>query len=104
VPAGNLTFWYSRRPEQAVDADSVVDLEDAFRSLMVYDIGSWLARRDERYTELEALAGLLDGALQVYLMSLMHEAVGIVRTTGQQGTFDTSSLVDLKSLLLSGGA
>lgn len=101
-PEGVLQFWYSRRPQEAANAESTVDLEDAFRSLMVYDIGAWLARRDERYDELQALSAMLDGALQLYLMSLVHENVSTVRTVGQLGTFDSSSLVELKQLLLSG--
>lgn len=103
-PSGDLEFWISRRPMEAASAAATVDLEDSFRSLLVYDVGAWLARRDERWEELQALSAMLDGALQVYLMSLVHETAGTVRTVGHQGTFDSSSLVDLKTLLLSGAS
>lgn len=102
IPTGTLTFWFSRRPELAIGLESVVDLEDAFVSLLVHDLGAWLAHRDERWDELGVIAGDLQKYLTLYVASLEHENVGIVRNVGQAGLFDSPSLVDLKSLLLAG--
>jgi hypothetical protein len=101
APTGSLTFWYSRRPEFAADREDEVDLEDAFRSLLVYDLGTWFARRDERWDEAAGLIQERDRHFQMYLASLEHESVGDVRNVGQTGFFDSPSVVDLKALLLS---
>jgi hypothetical protein len=101
TPDGTLTAWYSRRPTLAESLEGVVDLEDAFRALLVTDLGSWFAHRDSRWDELGILAADRDHTLQLYVASLEHELVGRVRNVGQSGAFDTPSLVDLKQFLLS---
>lgn len=104
TPAGELTFYYSRRPTALAALTGTVDLEDFFISLIVYDLGIWLAEHDERNDEVDAaLRPHLEHYLRLYIASLEHEAANVVRNVGQTGTFDTPSLVDLKGLLLSGG-
>ena len=102
VPTGALTFWFSRRPEILILRTETVDLEDAFRALLVYDLGIWLAHRDQRWDEVGLLTSSLERYLQLYVTSLEHENIGDVRNVGQLGTFDSPSLTDLKALLLSG--
>lgn len=101
VPAGALTFWYSRRPAAPTTLASEVDLEDTFASLLIYDVGAWLAHRDENWEGLAAIISDRDRYLSLYVASLEHESVGTVRNVGQTGTYDSPSLVDLKSLLFS---
>lgn len=100
-PTGELTFYYSRRPAAAAALADEVDLEDAFRALLEFDLGAWFAHRDERWDELGVLWQERDRELGLYLASLEHESVGDVRNVGQTGTFDSPSLIDLKHLLLS---
>jgi hypothetical protein len=102
LPSGPLIFWYSRRPTPIAFRTDTVDLEDTFRALLVYDLGMWLAHRDQRWDEVGLLTASLERYLQLYVTSLEHESVGDVRNVGQLGTFDSPSLTDLKALLLSG--
>lgn len=105
TPSGNLTFFHSKRPTALAALTGTVDLEDFFVSLLVYDLGIWLAEHDERNDEVgAALRPHLEHYLRLYIASLEHEAANVVRNVGQTGTFDSPSLVDLKSLLLSGAA
>lgn len=100
IPTGSLTLYYSRRPSELSALAGTVDLEDQFVSLLVYDIGAWIAHKDERFDELPVLQGDLEKYLRLFVSSLEHEIADLTRNVGQTARFDSPSLVDLKTFLL----
>ena len=102
-----LTFWYSKRPTDPADVNSVIDLtwEETYNELLVLELAGELAKKDAgttgRDAELAYIAGQRDEWLRLFIMFLEHETMNEVRRHNLS-RFNVPSLIPLTDLLVGG--
>lgn len=100
---GAITCYFSRTPVPAGSLGSNVDggFPPQFYDLLVLELAVYLALKDERYSENNALVRERDDTFQLYVAHLEHHSPSRTRRTGR-GTWDGPSIVSLQALLAGG--
>lgn len=95
--AEDLVLYYSRSPTLPPDFDST-DIDTAFPDqhlpLIILETALYLALKDGRRDEMQALAGMRDAAALAFVQHLEHATVGIPRSHFPQ-RFQNQELVPL---------
>jgi hypothetical protein len=104
--AGNLTFFYSKRPTDPADLNATLDAlwTEQFNELLILEVAIYLAIKDGRADELGAYKSDRDRWANLFGAFLEHETMNLRRRYGQIGRFNTQSMVPLMSLLAGGPA
>lgn len=112
-PAGNandpgatdsLTFFYSKRPSDPADLDSPVDAlwQEQFNELLILEVAIYLALKDGRQAEADALKEERDRWATLFVAFLEHETIGERRRWAHLRVFNTQVLVAASQLLAGG--
>jgi len=99
--SGNLTFFFSKRPADAVDVDEEFDSlwPDEYAELANLELAIYLALKDSRAEEVTFLAGERDRWLQMFLAFLQHETINERRDWGD-GRFNAPGRAPIASMLM----
>lgn len=99
--AGNLTFFYSKRPTDPANLAALLDAlwTEQFNELLILEVAIYLAIKDGRADELGAYRGERDQWAARFTAFLEHESLNLRRRYGQIARFNTQSIVPLNSLL-----
>ena len=101
---GSLRFFYSKRPTDPATLDATLDAlwVEQFNELLSLEVAIYLATKDERAGELNALIGDRDRWAQMFVAFLEHETANERRRWGHIRRFNTNTLVPVGSLLAGG--
>jgi hypothetical protein len=104
VSSDELRIWYSKQATLPVTIDDTIDptWPEQFNQLLVLEIAIYLALKDERMAELEALKAERDPWARLYIAHLEHYVTGERRATGSVRMFLTNTHVPLASLFAGG--
>jgi hypothetical protein len=100
--AGNLTFFYARRPTSPANlTPATLDAQwtEQFNELLMLEVAIYLAIKDGRAEEVGSLTADRDKWAQLFVAYLEHETVNEVRRFGHVWRFNTQSMVPIMSLL-----
>lgn len=102
--AGDLVFWYAKRPTLPANADTELEAlwPDSFDELLVLELALVLAAKDQRADEIALLRGDRDVWLRRFIAHLEHATVGVTRSTGAAQRFQAATQVPLNTLLTGG--
>lgn len=99
-----LTFWFSKRPDDPSPDDLTgvldPDWDDAYSDLLIFELAIYLALKDGRTEEVEALKVERNSLAQVFASYLQHSTANLQRRFGHQKVVDVETLLPM----LTGGA
>lgn len=104
--AGNLTFFYSKRPTDPATLAATLDAlwAEQFNELLILEVAIYLSIKDGRADELVSYRSDRDRWAALFGAFLEHETLNLRRRYGQIARFNTQSVVPLMSLLAGGTA
>jgi len=101
---GDLKFYYSKRPTDPADVDSVLDAlwQESYNELLILEVAIYLAIKDSRETEIRNLKGERDSWARLFIQFLEHSTAGRIHRFGQRHTIVTNRLIPLESMFAGG--
>lgn len=95
--AGNLTFWYSKRPAALTALADVLDAMwlEAYNELLVLDLAIYLAVKDGRDDEAQLLGAERVKWIDLFTAHIMHATVNEVRRFGNVNQFNSNARTPL---------
>lgn len=102
--AGSLRFFYATRPAPLPTLTDPLDAlwTESYNALLIDEVAIYLALKDGRLEELDALTGSRDRWAQLFAAFLEHETANERRRFGTVRRIATNTLVPIGSLLAGG--
>jgi hypothetical protein len=103
--AGNLTFWYARRPANPANKDAAIDAlwPEAYNELLILEVAIYLALKDGRMDEVGFLKEERNVWLKLFTAFMEHATANLRARYNLVRRFTTNTIVPLRSLLAGEG-
>lgn len=97
VPAGNLTFFYSKRPTTYTLLTDLLDSlwTEQFNEILVLELAMYLSSKDGRFDEVQVFAPERDRWVALLGAFLQHSTSNLRRRFGHRNTINVQTLIPL---------